>query len=109
MTAMKDSGGSWGTELLVVFLGGFLLASLIAMGGWYFVLRPGHEAALRVKEAALKEKEVALIHCAAAKDQCHEAREKLQAENGEINTKLQDALRGWGRCLRSQGLAEPAP
>jgi hypothetical protein len=106
---MRNSGGSWGTELLVVFLGGFLLAGLLAAGGWYLVLQPRHEAALRTKEAALKEKEAALIHCTAAKDQCHELREKLQAENSEINSKLEDALRGWGRCLRSQGAAGPGP
>ena len=103
---MRSSGTGWGAELLVVFISGFLLATMLWLGVWFFGARPGQAAAVRAKEAALREKETALLNCVAAKDQCNELKAKIQAENGEINAKLKEALLGWGRCIRSKNVPE---
>ncbi len=92
----------WGAELVVVFVSGFLLATILWLGLWSFWAKPAQSAAGRAKEAALQAKESALLNCLAAKNQCNELRAKIQGENGEINAKLKEALLGWGRCIRTK-------
>ena len=100
---MRDSvkytsraGAGWGTELLVMFVFGFLVATILWLGLWFFLARPAEAGELRAKEAALQAKESALLNCVAAKDQCDELRDKLQAGNKQIDTKLKEVLKGWG-------------
>ena len=117
---MRDSvkytsraGAGWGTELLVMFVFGFLVATILWLGLWFFLARPAEagelrakEAALQAKEAALGDKETALLNCVAAKDQRDELRDKLQAENKQIDTKLKEVLKGWGNCIRGKSAPE---
>ncbi len=77
-------------ELLVMFVSGFLLAT----GSMVLPAETGPSRALRVQESGLQAKESALVNCVAAKDQCNELKDKIQAENGEINAKLKEALLG---------------
>jgi uncharacterized protein HemX len=99
---MRSSGTGWGAELFIVFISGFLLATVLWLGLWFFWTKPAQAAILQAKEAALMAKETALLNCVAAKDQCDELRDKLQAENKQIDTKLKEALNGWGNCIRSK-------
>src|SRR5882724_6973576 len=103
---MRSSGTGWGAELLIVFIPGFLLGTALWLGLWFFWTRPAQAAALQAKEGALKAKETALLNCVAAKDQCDELRDKLQAENKQTDTKLKEALKGWGNCIRSKSAPE---
>jgi len=103
---MRSSGTGWGAELLAVFISGFLLATMLWLGVWFFGARQGQEAEVRAREAAVREKETALLNCVAAKDQCIQQKANLQAENGEINAKLKEALLGWGRCIRGRNSPE---
>src|SRR5947209_112060 len=88
----------WTAELLVMFVSGFLLATMLWLALWFFQLKPAQAAALRAQESGLQAKESALVNCVAAKDQCNELKDKIRAENGEIKAKLKEALLGWGRC-----------
>ncbi len=92
----------WTAELLVMFVSDFLLATMLCLALWFFQLKPAQAAALRAKEGALQAKETAFLNCLAEKNQCSELKDKIQAENGEINAKLKEALVGWARCIRSK-------
>ena len=81
-----------GTELPVMFVFGFLVATILWLGLWFLWARPAEAAALRVKDAALqvreaavRDKETVLLNCVAAKDQRDELRDKLQAENQQLD------------------------
>ncbi len=104
---MKSSGTGWGAELLLVFICGFLAATVLWLGVWFFLARPVQAAAVQAKEAALREKETALLSCVAAKDQFDELKNKIQAENKQLNAKLKEALSGWGRCIHNKDVPEP--
>ncbi len=88
---MRSSGTGWGVELLIVFVSGFLVATMLWLGLWFFWTKPAQGAALEVKEAAFQAKESALLNCVAAKNQCDE---------------LKEALLGWGRCIRGKNAPE---
>src|SRR5215510_1992343 len=106
-SAMKVSHGmGWGAELGIVFASGFLLATFLWLGLWFFVARPVQPNAARQTETVLRERETALEHCAAARNECSELNGKIQAENQRVEAKLKEALVGWGRCIRSQGRPE---
>ena len=96
------AGAGWGTELLVMFVFGFLVATILWLGLWFFLARPAQAAAVRTKEAALRDKETALLNCVAAKDQRERLQDSLQSENKQLDGKLNEALKGWGNCIRSK-------
>ena len=98
----SSSGMGWGAELLAVFVSGFLVATVLWLALWFFLVRPAQSAPARTMEAALREKETALLNCVAAKNQCEELKDKVQAENQQLDTKLKEALVGWGRCIKSK-------
>lgn len=108
-TPMKYTDSSrtgWGAELLAMFVFGFLLATMLWLGLWFFWMRPAQAAALQAKEGALRAKESALLNCVAAKDQCNELNDKLQAENKQIDTRFKEALKRWGSCIRGKTAPE---
>ena len=93
------SGNSWGTELFLVFLLGFVLATGLWLGVWYVHAKPTHADSLQ--------------SCLAEKQELAELRARIEVEKqdadqklGEVNAKLEDALAGWGRCIRSQTPAD---
>src|SRR5712692_6950460 len=91
---MRSSGTGWGVELLIVFVSGFLVATMLWLGLWFFWTKPAQGAALEVKEAALQAKESALLNCVAAKNQCDELKDRIQAENQQLDSKLKEAFIG---------------
>ncbi len=103
---MRSSGTGWGAELLVAFISGILLATVLWLGLWFFLARPVQAAAVRAKEAAVREKETTLLSCVAAKDQSNELKDKIQAENKQLDAKLKEVLIGWGRCIKGKN---PSP
>jgi hypothetical protein len=89
------TGDSWRRELLLVFLLGFGLATTLWLGLWFVHARPAHTDSL---QTCLAEKhEIAKLK---AKANLEEQEASRQLE--ETNVKLEDALLGWGRCIRSQ-------
>ncbi len=113
---MKYSSSSrtgWAAELLVTFAFGFLLATLLWLGLWFFHTRPAQATALRAKETALRAKETALVNCVALQDHRLALKDTLQAEIKQIDAKLKEALKGWGDCIRSKtapdGQEKPEP
>ena len=104
---MKSPGTGWGAELLVVFISGFLLATILWLALWLLWTRPGRGALFQEKEAALRAKESALQNCLAAKDQSEQSKNNLLAQNSEIEAKLKNALIGWGRCIKGKTQSSP--
>jgi hypothetical protein len=102
------SGMGWGAELLAVFVSGFLVATILWLGLWFFRGRTAQSDAARTKEAALQAKETVLVNCVAAKNQCNELKDRVQAENQQLDAKLKEALLGWGRCIKSKNAPEPS-
>ena len=103
---MSSLRTGWGAELLAVFVCGFLLASMLWLGIWFFWTRPTQAAALGAKETALEAKGAALRDRVAAKEQCGQLLQSLQSESKQLDAKLNEALTGWGRCIKSK--ASPA-
>ncbi len=95
----SDPVPGWTTELIATFVFGFVLATLLWVGLWFFRVKPDHAAASHAKETALRE-------CAAAKNECDELRDKARAESGNIRQQLEEARLGWGRCLKSKKALE---
>jgi len=79
---------------------------MLWLGLWFFWTKPAQGAALEVKEAAFQAKESALLNCVAAKNQCDELKDRDQAENQQLDSKLKEALLGWGRCIRGKNAPE---
>jgi len=99
---MSSYRTGWAVELHAVFACGFLLATMLWLGLWFFWIKPAEAAALHTKDTALREKEAALVNCMAAKDQCNQLKNNIQSTNKEIDAKLKEALLGWGGCIRSK-------
>ncbi len=91
----SSSRPGWAVELLAMFVFGFLLATMLWLGLWFFQTKPAHAAALEANKTALR-------NCVAAKDDCSKLKDKLQAENKETDAKLKEAVKGWGSCIRSK-------
>ncbi len=81
---------------------GFVLATLLWLGLWFFQAKPAQAAALQAQEKELHT-------CLAEKELCSQRSKKLENENQEISAKLEDALAGWGRCIRSKATAPAEP
>jgi hypothetical protein len=95
------TGDSWGRELLLVFVFGFVAATVLWLGGWYVYARPAQAASLKSCEA---EKSELTTLRAKVETEKEDAAERLAAANAsleEASVKLDDALVGWGRCIRS--------
>jgi len=93
------SAKGWTAELTAMFVSGFLLATLIWLGLWFFHSRPSYAATLEAKEAEWH-------NCVAASTGCRELKDKLQNENDQLSKQLEQARLGWGRCLRGKGTTE---
>jgi uncharacterized protein HemX len=102
----SDPGPGWTIELIVTFVLGFVLATALWVGVWFFWAKPARATALQKTETALRARETALQECVAAKDQCNELKNRMQAENTEMDAKLKQALAGWGRCLKTKKAEE---
>jgi hypothetical protein len=85
-----------------VFILGFVLATMLWLGLWFFHAKPAQAAALQAHESELHT-------CLAERELCSQRSKKLESENQEMSTKLEDALAGWGRCIRSRPTAPAEP
>lgn len=93
------SGDSWGTELFLVFILGFVLATALWLGVWFVHAKPTHADSL---QSCLAEKQELAQLRARVEIEKRDSDQKLE----EVNAKLEDALAGWGRCIRSQTPAD---
>jgi hypothetical protein len=89
------TGDSWRTELLLVFIAGFVLATALWLGLWFVHAKPAQADNL---QSCLTEKsELTALRAKVATE-----KEKAAEELAEAKDKLDEALVGWGRCIRSQ-------
>ena len=91
---MTDANG-WSKELVTVFFSGFVVATLLWLGLWFFQAKPTQAAVWEAQESALQ-------ICLAEKQAVTSARTKLEADNEALTRRLKDASLGWGRCLRDK-------
>ena len=95
----SDPAPGWTTELIATFVFGFVLATLLWVGLWFFKTKPGYAATLQARETALRE-------CVAVKNECSDEKNKARAVNESIIRQLEEARLGWGRCLKSKKALE---
>lgn len=89
----------WARELSFAFGGGFLLASLLWLGLWYFEARPTQADAIQEKESAVQEMESRLKECATARSQALESNERLESEVAQLDHQLKQA---WAAASRAR-------
>jgi len=90
----------WTSELGFAFGGGFLLASLLWLGLWYFQARPTQADAIQEKEGVVQEMELRLGQCNAARAQAGVANQQLEAEVAQLDRQLKQAWAGSRRAAR---------
>ena len=89
----------WTTELIATFVFGLVLATMLWLGLWFFHLKP-------IQAAELQAEKMALESCLGENISCNRAKDVFEAENQEINQRLDEARVGWGRCIRSKSTPE---
>lgn len=93
-----SNGDGWARELVFLFAAGFLLATLVWLGVWYYQARPAQAGALQEKETVLQELEARLAQCTAEKRRLGEANQRLEAEVAQLDQQLKQAWSAYGRC-----------
>jgi hypothetical protein len=85
----------------LVFVFGFVTATVLWLGAWYVYARPAQAASL--KSCEVEKSELTTLR-AQVETEKQEAARQLAATSArleEASVKLDDALVGWGRCIRS--------
>ncbi len=95
----QTSGRGWTIELCLVFVLGFLAATVLWLGLWFLETKPAQAAVVQEKESALEK-------CLAANNLCDQTKKEIQAQQEDLEKKLDDALAGWGRCIRQRQQAQ---
>ncbi|MGH9804623.1 MAG: hypothetical protein ACRD4D_05580 [Candidatus Acidiferrales bacterium] len=90
----------WTSELSFAFGGGFLLASLLWLGLWYFQARPTQADAIQEKESVVQEMELRLEQCNAARAQAGVTNQQLEAEVAQLDRQLKQAWAAARRAAR---------
>lgn len=90
----------WAQELIFSFVGGFLAASVLWIGLWYFQARPTQADALQERESAVQELENRFDQCLAEKERAEQTGERLEAEVAQLDRQLKQAWTAAGRCAQ---------
>jgi len=86
-----SSNTDWARELTFAFGGGFLLASFLWVGLWYFQARPTQADALQERESVAQELELRLEKCNAERLQTAETNQRLESEVAQLDRQLKQA------------------
>ena len=95
------TGDSWGRELFLVFIFGFVTATVLWMAAWYVYARPAQAASLRSCEAERGELTTLRASVETEKQEAARQLAATSARLDEASVKLDEALVGWGGCIRS--------
>jgi len=95
-----NNGNEWASELFFVFAAGFLVASLLWLGLYFYQARPAQADALQAQEATLREVDARLQECAVERDRLGERNQQLESEVNERDQKLRQAWAAYGRCAQ---------
>ena len=95
-----SNSNDWTRELTAAFGGGFLLATLLWLGLWYFQTRPAQAGALQERESAVQELELRLERCTAERQRAGEASQRLEGEVAQLHRQIKQAWAAAGRCAR---------
>lgn len=85
----------WATELVMLFSLGFLTASLLLIGVWFFSLQPQYQT-------AMDENAVDLAACAAERSELEGQLEQVRSAGETSGAKLSEVTTQLGRCLRDK-------
>lgn len=102
-----SSSSDWARELTMAFAGGFLLATLLWLGLWYFQARPTQADVLPEKESAVQELEMRLDKCVAERKQASGSGQRLETEVAQLDQQLRQAWTALSRCTqKAKGLPQ---
>ena len=94
------SSGQWSRELLAMFTVGFVAATLLWFGVWYFQARPAHADMLQAQETELQQTQSQLQQCHTERDQLRQTNGQLERRVHELDQQLKSAWAAYSR--RSQ-------
>lgn len=95
-----DSAKLWTAELFVMFLAGFVAATLLWVGVWYFQARPAQADILRAQETELQQVERQLQQCRADNQHLTEENARLNEATNQLDRALKRAWIAHGRCVQ---------
>ena len=93
-----ESSRQWSRELLVTFLVGFVAATLLWFGVWYFQARPAHADAIQAQETELQQAQNQLQQCKSEREKLGQTREQLERRVHELDQQLKSARAAHSRC-----------
>ncbi len=101
-----DSPREWTYELFLMFVFGFVLATLLWLGVWFLHGRTALAAAQEQKETAVEAATAEKAACLEAKKTIASAKEEADRQLEVTLRQLKEARLGWGRCIRNGRTAE---
>jgi septal ring factor EnvC (AmiA/AmiB activator) len=98
-----SSSKNWTSELAIVFGAGFLAASLLWLGVWFFQARPAQASALEAQGSELQETQQALAQCQTSVGLLTEDKAMLETEVKQLDTMLKNAWAAASRKAANPG------
>ncbi len=95
-----ESSRQWSRELLAVFTVGFVAATLLWFGVWYFQARPAHADAIQAQETELQQTQKQLQQCQTERDQLRQTHEQLTRRVRELDQQLKSAWAAYSRSTQ---------
>ncbi|HXE74604.1 MAG TPA: hypothetical protein VNN18_03065 [Candidatus Xenobia bacterium] len=93
-----ESSRQWSRELLVLFLLGFVAATLLWVGVWYFQARPAHADIVRAQETELEQTQSRLQQCTAEREKLGENNQQLERRVRELDQQFKNAWAAYSRA-----------
>src|SRR5574341_393942 len=91
------SSRQWSRELLMMFAMGFVAATLVWFGVWYFQARPAHADAIQAQETELQQTQKQLQQCQTERDQLRQTHEQLTRRVRDLDQQLKNAWAAYAR------------
>lgn len=89
-----------------MFAAGFVVATMLWLGLWFFHAGPAQADVLRGQETELESCLAEKKACGEFVDAIEEEKEESGRRLAETNRKLDKALRSWGRCIKKENRSE---
>lgn len=96
---------TWARELILVFVAGFVVATLLWFSLYFYQARPAQADALQAQEAEAQQVSARLQRCSAEQNRLEEERQRLESEVEQLDRQLRQSWSAYGRCKEkaSQG------
>ncbi len=95
-----ESSRQWNRELLVMFTVGFVAATLLWVGVWYFQARPAHADMLQAQETERQQAQSQLQQCTVERDQLRQTNTRLDRRVHDLDQQLKNAWAAYSRTAQ---------